>query len=118
LLEKDSHDLILLDVMMPGINGFEVCQRLRESGHHKDTPILFVTALADEVSRGFEVGGNDYITKPLNPSEVIARVSHHLERRRLFLQLKSFNETLEQKVRERTAELAVTNRQLREEIKE
>ncbi len=118
LAERDSHDLILLDVMMPGLNGFEVCQRLRESEHHKDIPILFVTALADDASRGFEVGGNDYITKPINPGEVVARVSHHLERRRLFLQLKSLNETLEQKVRERTAELAVTNRQLREEIKE
>ena len=111
-------DLILLDVMMPDMNGFEVCIRLKADLATTEIPIIFVTARADDISQGFRVGGADYITKPINGDEVRARVRHQLERQSLLAELKSFNRELETKVRERTAELTIANRQLREEINE
>lgn len=118
LAQRNTPDLILLDVMMPGIDGFEVCKKLRAKSEYMNTPIIFVTARADDISKGFAAGGNDYITKPINADEVLARVRHQLERLALTRQLRELNQGLESKVRERTAELAVSNRQLREEIKE
>jgi diguanylate cyclase (GGDEF)-like protein len=111
-------DLILLDVMMPDINGFDVCTRLKGDLATTEIPIIFVTARTDDISQGFRVGGADYITKPINADEVRARVSHQLERQALLAELKSFNRELEIKVRERTSELTIANRQLREEINE
>lgn len=111
-------DLVLLDVMMPDMNGFEVCTRLKADLATTEIPIIFVTARADDISQGFRVGGADYITKPINGDEVRARVRHQLERQSMLAELKSFNRELESKVRERTAELTIANRQLREEINE
>ncbi|WP_218352782.1 response regulator [Alteromonas lipotrueiana] len=73
-------ELILLDVMMPGMTGFEVCQTLKEQRKTSAIPVIFVTALSDEhdETRGFEVGGVDYVTKPISPSVVLARVKTHL----------------------------------------
>jgi signal transduction histidine kinase len=73
-------DLILLDVMMPGMDGFETCQRLRANPQMRDTPVIFISALdavADKV-KAFKVGGSDYVTKPFQPEEVRARVSTHV----------------------------------------
>jgi DNA-binding response OmpR family regulator len=69
-----SPDLILLDVMMPGINGFETCQRLKKQNKTKNIPVIFMTALSDTMDkvRGFSVGGVDYITKPFQHEEVLA----------------------------------------------
>jgi signal transduction histidine kinase len=77
-------DMILLDVMMPGIDGFETCKRLKASEKTRDIPIIFMTALSDTVDKvhGFEIGAVDYVTKPLQHEEVIARVRTHLELRR------------------------------------
>lgn len=111
-------DLILLDVMMPDMNGFEVCTRLKADLATTEIPIIFVTARTDDISQGFRVGGADYITKPINADEVRARVRYQLERQAMVAELKSFNRELETKVRERTAELTIANRQLREEINE
>lgn len=111
-------DLILLDVMMPDINGFDVCTRLKGELSTTEIPIVFVTARTDDISQGFRVGGADYITKPINADEVRARVRHQLERQAMLTELKSFNRELEKKVRERTSELTIANRQLREEINE
>lgn len=111
-------DLILLDVMMPDMNGFEVCTRLKADLATTEIPIIFVTARADDISQGFRVGGADYITKPINSDEVRARARYQLERQAMLAELKSFNRELETKVRERTAELTIANRQLREEINE
>jgi diguanylate cyclase (GGDEF)-like protein len=118
LAEKLRPDLILLDVMMPDIDGFEVCKQIRVIEAIKDTPIIFVTGRADEVSTGFLVGGNDYITKPIQADEVVARVKHQIEKQRLVHQLQYLNADLESRVRERTAELATINRKLRDEINE
>lgn len=111
-------DLILLDVMMPDMNGFEVCTRLKADLATTEIPVVFVTARTDDISQGFRVGGADYITKPINADEVRSRVRHQLERQTMLRELKSFNRELEAKVRERTAELTIANRQLREEINE
>ena len=78
-------DLILLDVMMPGIDGFETCRRLKAIESLRDIPVIFMTALteiADKV-KGFEIGGVDYVTKPFQIEEVFARVSTHLSLRLL-----------------------------------
>ena len=77
-------DLILLDVMMPGMNGFETCWHLKANKKTRDIPIIFMTALSDMVNKikGFEVGAVDYITKPIQREEVLARVTAHLTLRR------------------------------------
>jgi putative two-component system response regulator len=80
LLEKEQADLILLDVMMPGLTGFDVCARLKVNPLTCAIPVIFVTALKDEMdeTKGFEVGAVDYITKPISPAVVRARVKTHL----------------------------------------
>jgi putative two-component system response regulator len=80
--EDPQHfDLILLDIMMPGINGFEVCQKFKENAATREIPVIFLTARVDvdSVSQGFHVGGVDYITKPFHANELLARVKTHLE---------------------------------------
>lgn len=118
LLERTQPCLILLDVMMGGIDGFETCRRIRMHPQHKDVPVIFVTALADDISRGFEVGGNDYISKPIRIEEVRARVQHQLEKFQLVHDLRELTSQLEEKVRERTADLNLLNRNLRKEVNE
>ena len=80
LVEKEPPKLILLDIMMPDMNGFEVCQRLKNNPTTTHIPIIFVTALSDESDefKGFELGAVDYITKPISPAIVRARVKTHL----------------------------------------
>ena len=81
IMQKARPDLILLDIMMPGMDGFEVCRRLKDDPATRDIPIIFLTALnedADE-TRGLALGAVDYITKPFNPAIVKARVRNHLE---------------------------------------
>jgi len=111
-------DLILLDIMMPGMDGFEVCQRLKADTNTQDIPVIFLSALDDTVNKvkGFEMGAVDYISKPFQPEEVIVRVNTHLTINRLKQslaeknrELQSYNQLLEEKVKERTAELASLN---------
>jgi putative two-component system response regulator len=101
--DEDPPDLILLDVMMPGMDGFEVCRRLKEDPRSRHIPVVFVTALGEveDEAHGFEVGGVDYISKPVSPPVVRARVRTHL-------MLYERNLELERRVRERTLELADT----------
>lgn len=86
IAEAISPDLILLDVMMPKINGFKVCRRLKSKSQTKDIPIIFMTALAETKNKvqGFELGAVDYITKPVEKEELIARVKTHLSLRDLY----------------------------------
>jgi signal transduction histidine kinase len=81
LLNKKNPDLILLDIMMPEMDGFEVCQRLKQNSATKDIPVIFLTAKTEieHIIKGFEIGAVDYITKPFNSRELIARVNTHLE---------------------------------------
>src|ERR1051325_3435702 len=81
-LEQARPDLILLDVMLPETDGFELCREIRQSPVLARTPVLFLTARSDEVDRvlGLEIGGDDYMTKPFSPRELVARVKAHLRR--------------------------------------
>lgn len=103
--------LILLDVKMPGIDGYEVCRRLKADERSCGIPVIFISALAasSEKVEGFNAGGVDFITKPFEPQEVLARVKTHMR-------LRELSDRLEQRVLDRTAELAQTNARLREEI--
>ena len=113
-------DLILLDVLMPGIDGFETCRRLKSVDRTRDIPVIFMTALAetDQKVRGLEAGAVDYITKPLQREELLARVGVHLRIRQLATELQDANESLEKRVEERTQTLARTNEELQKEIAE
>jgi DNA-binding response OmpR family regulator len=84
-LEAWRPDLIVLDVMLPESDGFELCRQIRKTSTMARTPILFLTARSDEVDRvlGLEIGGDDYITKPFSPRELVARVKAHLRREEL-----------------------------------
>jgi two-component system sensor histidine kinase/response regulator len=129
-------DLILLDVNMPDMSGYDVCRQLKESDRTRDIPILFISALDDVIDKvtAFDVGGVDYITKPFQIQEVLARIDTHLrlcrlqyrlEAQNLQLQqevsdriaaqqsLEALNQTLEHRVAERTAALQDANEQLR-----
>jgi DNA-binding response OmpR family regulator len=88
-LEQELPDLILLDVMMPGMDGFETCRRIRADEKSADIPIIFMTALdsVEDKVMGFEAGGNDYITKPYQQAEVLARINTHIGLRRKSLAL-------------------------------
>lgn len=106
-----SPDLIFLDVSMPDITGYEVCQRLKEDKITRDIPVIFISANEQVVDKvqAFSVGGVDYITKPFHVEEVVARVQTHLTLRRLQQQLQQSNSHLEQNVAERTSELIELN---------
>lgn len=104
---KKKPDIILLDIMMPGMNGFEVCKRLKAEDDYKNIPIIFITAV-DDTSRkmkGFQLGAVDYITKPFLGEEVRERVRTHLSLKSMREQLADRNVNLEHMVREKTLEL-------------
>src|ERR1700730_5261644 len=84
-LETARPDLILLDIMLPEMDGFELCRQIRQSIVLARTPVLFLTARSDEVDRvlGLEIGGDDYMTKPFSPRELMARVKAHLRREQM-----------------------------------
>ncbi|HEY5909522.1 MAG TPA: sigma 54-interacting transcriptional regulator [Verrucomicrobiae bacterium] len=109
-------DLILLDVSMPGMDGYEVCRRLKADEKSSRVPVIFISAFGDTRQKvsGFEAGGLDYITKPFEAEEVLARVRTHLRLRRAEEALREAHNTLELRVQERTAELQASNQALRE----
>jgi two-component system sensor histidine kinase/response regulator len=96
-------DLILLDVMMPGMDGFETCRRLKSNSSTQDIPVIFMTALTDTIDKvtGLSIGAVDYITKPIQPDEVLARIKTHLMVHGLKRQLQEQNHQLQQEVQER-----------------
>lgn len=102
-LEKVSPDLILLDVMLPGLDGFETCRRLKATTQTQNIPVIFMTALSESMDRikGLKVGAVDYITKPFQQEEVLARIENQLQLRRLQTQLEEQNQQLQQEIRNR-----------------
>lgn len=126
--------LILLDVMMPGMDGFETCRRLKHLETTQSIPVLFMTALSETIDKvnGFNMGAVDYITKPFQLQEVLARINTHMTLRQLQCELEDANALLEQRVAERTESLSkalaevetlknklqAENTYLREEIKQ
>lgn len=107
-------DLILLDIAMPVMDGYEVCEKLKSSQETRDIPVIFLTARTEpeDILKGFSTGAVDYILKPFNATELIARVKTHLELRDKTLALQSINSRLEEEVRQRTAEITEANRNL------
>jgi CheY-like chemotaxis protein len=109
-------DLILLDIAMPEMNGYEVCEQLKADAALKEVPVIFISALNETIDKvkAFRVGGVDYVTKPFQFEEVYARVQTHLRIRSLQRQLSDQNENLERLVAERTRELAKAYERLQE----
>ncbi|MGK7957381.1 MAG: putative bifunctional diguanylate cyclase/phosphodiesterase [Crocosphaera sp.] len=107
-------DLILLDIRMPDLNGYEVCQQLKQFPETAEIPIIFLSALqeVEDKVKAFEAGGVDYIIKPFQFEEVLARVSTHLALKHARYQLKTLNKELEKRVQERTADLEAIQEQL------
>jgi len=110
-VKKRIPDLILLDLLMPIMDGFEVCAHLKADSETRGIPIIFLTAKTDpnDIVKGFEVGGVDYITKPFRSQELLARVHTHIL-------LHTLQVSLETQVRERTTDLSAANRDLEELI--
>jgi len=117
-------DLILLDVMMPpGIDGFETCSRLKANPNTEDIAVIFMTALSDTTDkvRGFELGGMDYVTKPFQQEEVLARINTHLTISKLkkqFVNLNSQLKTQDEELQQQYAMTSKLNDQLQKEIRE
>ena len=82
-IQEKHPDLILLDIIMPDLSGYEVCQKLKANPQTKEIPVIFLTALSEglDKSKAFQIGGEDYITKPFQVEEVLARVANRLTRR-------------------------------------
>ena len=122
-LEMLTHtlpDIILLDVMMPGMNGFVTCQKIKADTRTAAIPVIFLTALDDveDKVRGFEAGGVDYITKPFQKAEVFARLNTQLALQQAFSEIKILSSNLEDRVRERTFELQQSHEQLEQKTRE
>ena len=102
-IKSNPADLILLDIMMPGMDGYEVCEELRNDPKTRDIPVIFLTAKTDMDStvRGFEAGGQDYLTKPFNSAELLARVHTQLKLKKNMDTILRTNERLKQEIAER-----------------
>lgn len=113
-LESESFDVVLLDIMMPDKDGFEVCRIIKSSPSFQEIPIIFLTAKADRESivKGFEIGGADYITKPFDTKELLIRIKNQVELKRSRTLLKESNLDLERLVEDKTQKLLEANEQL------
>jgi CheY-like chemotaxis protein len=107
-IAKNRFDLVLLDIIMPRINGYQICQRIKSDPSNKDLPVIFLSALQgiEDKIRGFEAGGDDFLSKPLVQREVIARVQLHLHKREM---LKGLKHLLKRSYHELYTPLAVIN---------
>ena len=97
-LEKKDADLVLLDIMMPDMDGYEVCLKIKESEKSKDIPVIFLSAKSEtqDIVQGFKIGGVDYITKPFNKEEILVRIKNHLELKNARDIIKAKNAELEE----------------------
>nr|WP_290225195.1 EAL domain-containing protein [Trichocoleus desertorum] len=113
-------DLILLDIMMPEMDGYEVCQHLKANSQTARVPVIFLSALNEglDKAKAFDVGGADYITKPFQVQEVLARVQNQLALRASELKNEELNTQLEARVKERTYQLEITNQELQQQVYE
>jgi len=111
---ENPPDLILLDIMMPEMDGYEICRRLKADDKTNDIPVIFLTAMtqAEDEQKGLELGAVDYITKPISPPIMVTRIKTHLQLKKANDLLKHQNEILEQKVQERTQQLSLMNQSL------
>ncbi len=114
-LDNEDFDVILLDIMMPGMDGFEVCRKIKESHKAKDIPVIFLSAKGgtDSVTKGFQLGGVDYITKPFHSEELLARVKTQVEIKQNRENLVNVNRWLQQQVAEKTQELQIAYNEMK-----
>ncbi|MDX2273271.1 MAG: EAL domain-containing protein [Cyanobacteriota bacterium] len=119
-VQTAAPDLILLDINMPQMSGYQVCERLKADPTTQGIPVIFISALDDTFNKvkAFAVGGVDYIPKPFQFEEVLARVENQLNIRRMQQKLQELNAQLEQRVEQRTAQLQLANHALQREIEE
>ncbi len=119
LAQKNDFDLILLDIMMPQMDGYTVCQKLKSQEKTKDIPIIFLTVKDEEndIVKGFECGGVDYVTKPFYTAVLLKRVKTHLILSRTTKELKYLNENLAQKVEEQVERLRLNDQILFQQSK-
>jgi two-component system sensor histidine kinase/response regulator len=113
-LNTAKFDLILLDINMPGMNGFEVCRKIRSNPLFNNMPVIFLSAESDRESilKGFELGAQDYLSKPFDSRELLVRVRTHLVLKDSLEKLEKLNKLLEEKVSERTQQLKEANDRL------
>ncbi len=118
--ENDPPDIILLDIVMPGMTGYDVCLKLKSRKKTREIPVIFITALTemDSIVRGFEVGGVDYIVKPFNTAELMTRLKTHLRLKDVTEILKNSNIMLSRLDERRTATLRKKNALLKETLAE
>ncbi|MCB0110889.1 MAG: response regulator, partial [Caldilineaceae bacterium] len=121
LLNQIKPDLILLDVIMPGISGFETCRRIKSIPNLVDIPVIFLTSLGDveDKVKGFKVGGVDFLVKPSQKEELIARIENHLNLKRSKLEIAELNQQLEEHMQKRLVELhseSLWRRQYEQEV--
>jgi two-component system sensor histidine kinase/response regulator len=115
-INNQDFDLILLDIMMPEMDGYEVCRIIRTDKKYDNIPVIFLTAETskESVLKGFEIGAQDFVTKPFDSRELLARVRTHLEIKYSREQLQTLNKHLEDKVKERTLQLQQAHDELKE----
>lgn len=120
ILERENVDLILLDAMMPLVSGIEILTRLRRARSASDLPVIMVTSMAqsEDIANALSIGANDYVTKPIDFTVLLARIKAHLETKRAQESLRLANLTLEQRVAHRTEALTMANEFLAREIDE
>jgi len=113
-LEKKMPDLVLLDIMMPQMDGYEVCERIKKDPDKTELPIIFISVHTDtaEKVKAFRAGAVDYITKPFQQEEILARIRVQLQLQETKEELRRANQDLEKRVQERTAELSEANQKL------
>jgi DNA-binding response OmpR family regulator len=118
-LENNSPDLILLDIMMPGMDGFETCEKIKENDKTNNIPIIFITAVSETASivKGFQLGAMDYITKPFRQEEVVVRVSTQLRLQKAMMELRGVNATLENMAYESSMSYSKLSEELHDRIK-
>jgi phosphoserine phosphatase RsbU/P len=111
MVAEENFDLILLDIMMPGMNGYEVCRQIQQMPDKRQIPIIFLTARTEkaDIVKGFKAGAVDYVTKPFNAPELLARVSTHLELKRA----RDIIEARNREVEANNRELEKLNQELR-----
>jgi signal transduction histidine kinase len=118
--ESAKPDIILLDIVMPGINGYETCKRLKLNSNTKDIPVIFLTMHSETFDKvhAFQSGASDFILKSVDINELLARIETHITLYRLKRELNDLNDTLEERVKRQTEELVRANESLKKEIEE
>jgi len=114
MVNAENFDIILLDIMMPEMDGFEVCEKLKQNKVTKDLPVIFLTAKTDidSIKKAFQHGGLDYISKPFNHEELLSRVKTHVELKTSQDKLMDLNKWLDNEVKKKTKELNIANKKL------